>query len=411
LTAVAGALALTAALLTGPLTGVAGAAPAGAKGTAAVDIGASGDPVEIGARAYLQAYPQLTPAAARAAAAQQAARKQVHAELIKDAASFGGAWFDPPSGILHVAVTTAAAQATAARLGSDAGIRLQTHRVSRTYAQLESRAAALRAGTDKLSRAARGQVGIDVKTNSVVAALPKAQVSQFANAATAGLTVIADPQVSSEADVCSSRSNCNDSLRSGLVVNDGSFNCSLGFTARDSADNRWALVSGHCRTSDATWGTAGTAIGPITDAVDSGVVDAGAILVNNATYRADRVGRIYTSSTSWSAVNGSAPTMSYIVAGETVCLSARIAAPTTVGNPCAVIANTSDATNRGLVRVEGYDACPGDSGGGWYWLSSAGSRIAYGLHSRSSDGCNAAGAVSWFSALPQFWTGLTYETG
>jgi streptogrisin C len=55
-----------------------------------------------------------------------------------------------------------------------------------------------------------------------------------------------------------------------------------------------------------------------------------------------------------------------------------------------------------MVRVDGLDACPGDSGGGWYWLTSTGRRYAYGIHSRSDTGCHGSGggSHSWFSALP-----------
>jgi streptogrisin C len=72
-----------------------------------------------------------------------------------------------------------------------------------------------------------------------------------------------------------------------------------------------------------------------------------------------------------------------------------------------VIGTNSDPNKRGLVRVNGFDACGGDSGGGWYWLTSSGNRIAYGLHSRSSTGCHGSegGSKSWFTALPvaKFW--------
>ena len=38
---------------------------------------------------------------------------------------------------------------------------------------------------------------------------------------------------------------------------------------------------------------------------------------------------------------------------------------------------------RGFARVDGLDACGGDSGGGWYWLSGD-IRTAYGIHHGSS---------------------------
>jgi streptogrisin C len=407
----AGAIALVAALF-----GVAGAAPAAAETPVAFDRGAGGDPTEAATAAYLSAYPKMSPAAARAAAAQQDARKRFYTEIAaKQPDAFGGAWFDPPSGVFHFAVTTKDVQARAAELGQQLGIKVQTHLVARSFAELERQAAALRGGEGALGKAAGGQVGIDVTTNSVTVALPEQRLGMFSRSLVpAGVALVRDPGRHSSEDVCTARDNCNDSLRSGLVISRSGAGCSIGFMARGSTGVRWALTAGHCNGgSTETWSTAGTTIGSLNPAnsIDSGAVDASAIQVTNASYAADTVGRIYISGTSWSGVNGSAPTLSYIWSGDTVCLSARYQAPGTVGNPCAVVTSNSDAGNRGLVRVDGYDGCHGDSGGGWYWLTSSGSRIAYGLHSRSGeDGCNV-GSVSWFSALPSFWTSLTYELG
>jgi streptogrisin C len=406
----AGAATLAVSLVSGP----AAAAPQqAAKPAPAADTGAGGDAVEAAVQAYRKVYPQMSEAAARTAASQQELRKELHSRLVQDADTYGGGWFDAPSGVSHLALTTVAAEARAAQAGRELGIAVQTHRVARSFVELEKQAAALRTGKDAFSQAARGQVGIDVATNSVTVALASDQLNRVAKAVPAGVRVVPPGTVTSEADVCTARDNCNDSLRSGLVVT-GSAGCSLGFTARGTTGVRWALTAGHCAGSTtSTWSTGGTSIGPLNpvNAIDSGAVDAGAIQVTNAGYAADTVGRIYISGTSWVGVKGSAPTLSFIWVGETVCLSARYQAPGTVGNPCAVVANTSDPTNRGLVRVEGYDACGGDSGGGWYWLPASGNRYAYGLHSRSSSGCNDPAAVSWFSALPMFWTALTYELG
>jgi len=128
------------------------------------------------------------------------------------------------------------------------------------------------------------------------------------------------------------------------------------------------------------------------------VYDASIIQVTNPWFGSDQGGEIYNTV----YVNGVAPTLSYMQAGETVCLSANITNPTSSDNLCGVIGTTSDGAKRGMVRVDGVDACPGDSGGGWYWLTSTGRRIAYGLHSRSDDGCHGdqRGTRSWFSPLP-----------
>jgi streptogrisin C len=111
------------------------------------------------------------------------------------------------------------------------------------------------------------------------------------------------------------------------------------------------------------------------------------------------------------AVNGVAPTLSYIWSGDVVCLAANFTQPNGF-NFCGVVGTNSDSSVRGMVRVDGFDACPGDSGGGWYWLTSTGRRIAYGLHSQSNIGCHNAGGNSWYTpiATANAWSGLTVET-
>jgi streptogrisin C len=412
LLAVAASAALTASLLAGPASAQPAIGPAAAP---AVDQGDAGDARQAIAGAYRAAYPDLTPAAARAAAAAQGQGESLKLALVEHPDTFGGAWFDPYAATYHIAVTTPAARSEVVDLGASLDLTVETHLVEYSLAELEELADELRTGSDALSRAADGQVGIDVTTNEVVVALPSSQLPRFGSAEVpAGVTLVEDEELAVELDVCTSRANCNDSLRSGLVLRRSGVEwCSAGFTARSSG-TRWVLTSGHCAGLNESWSTGTspnqTTIGPMTDAIDSGVVDAGAIRVDNASYAADTLGRIYISGTSWSPVVGAAPSMGFILQGETVCISARITAPATVGNPCGVIASTSDPQKRGMMRVSGYDACPGDSGGGWYWLSSSGNRWAYGLHSRSETGCNAAPNNSWFSPIPSFWTGLVYDT-
>ncbi|WP_326554551.1 hypothetical protein [Micromonospora sp. NBC_01813] len=396
------------------LVAPAGAAPAA--GAAARDTGRAAVVTAAMAQAYLNAHPGLSADAAARAAEVQSHGEALKTELVKRPETFGGAWFDPFSATYQVAVTTTAAEREITKVSRDLGVPVRTHRVTRTYAELEQRAEALRTGSDQLSRAAAGLVGIDVETNQVVVALPQRQRDALAGTVPAGVTLVTADARSFDLDVCNSRNDCNDSLRSGLVIRRSGGSCSAGFTARGSTGVRWLLTSGHCAGLNAAWSTGTTTpttIGTMTDAIDSGRVDAGAIQVTNATYRADTVGRIYMHNAAGRSVpvNGAAPSMGFILQGETVCLAARIIDPANPGNPCGTITSVSDPNKRGMVRVGGYDACPGDSGGGWYWLSSSGSRWAYGLHSRSESGCNAAPNNSWFSPLPSFWTGLTYELG
>ncbi|MDG4766952.1 hypothetical protein O7632_23050 [Solwaraspora sp. WMMD406] len=412
-----GSVGASALLVTALVAVPAGAAPStSAKAPLASDTGRSTDLTAAMAQAYRNTYPGLSADAAARAATVQSSGEQLKAELVKRADTFGGAWFDPFSATYQVAVTTATAEAEIATISRDLRVPVRTHRVTRTYAQLEQLAESLRTGTDAFSRAAAGLVGIDVETNQVVVAIPSRQRAALAGAVPAGVSLVDAQNRPFDLDVCNSRNDCNDSLRSGLVIRRSGGSCSAGFTARGSTGIRFLLTSGHCAGLNAAWSTGTTTpttIGTMTDAIDSGVVDAGAIQVTNASYSADTVGRIYMHNMAgrFVGVNGAAPSMSFILQGETVCLAARIIDPANPGNPCGTITSVSDPNKRGMVRVGGYDACPGDSGGGWYWLSSSGSRWAYGLHSRSESGCNAAPNNSWFSPLPSFWTGLTYELG
>jgi streptogrisin C len=174
--------------------------------------------------------------------------------------------------------------------------------------------------------------------------------------------------------------------------------CSVGFTGRQTNNARWVLTAGHCSGGNGiTWGTGTAAIGPMYASIDSGAYDASLIQVTNPWFAYDQGGEIYQSV----YVNGVAPTLGYIWAGDTVCLSANYTNPSGP-NYCGVIGTNSDASVRGMARVNGLDGCPGDSGGGWYWLTSSGQRIAYGLHSRSDTGCHGdqGGSHSWFSPLP-----------
>ena len=406
----------------------AAAATAGAAGAAGVasDQAAAGAPLDAATRAYRAVYPQLSAAQARAAAAGQQARKSLYAALAHDqAASFAGAWFDPPTGLLHVAVTTRAASARAATLGGALGVRVAPQLVRRSAAELERQAAALRRGDGALGRAAHGQVGIDVQRNQVVVALParlRGVAALADSAARAGVAVVTDRGLRTQADAgCTSRAACDWTVRAGAMLWTGAVGnnvCSVGFTARDANNQRYVYTAGHCSGgSGITWGTGQIAIGPMQSAVDFGSLDASIIRVTNPWFAYDAGGEIYNEYAAGRSVpvNGVAPTLSYIWAGDTVCLAANFTAPNGP-NYCGVVGSNSDPNVRGLVRVDGLDACPGDSGGGWYWLTSGGSRIAYGLHSRSDVGCHGSngGSHSWFSALPtikaNFTPGLRVET-
>src|SRR5690606_30746637 len=212
-----------------------------------------------------------------------------------------------------------------------------------------------------VEQAAGDQIGLDLRTNQVVVAVPATALPQLSRAhlpPAVRLETAAAPAV--EPDVCHSRRDCDDSLRAGLVLRrDGATFCSAGFTATDSKGYHWLLTAGHCAGLGQTWSTGTTqqtVIGPMTDAIDSGPVDAGAI---DLTGYLDRRGRIYTQNGAgrWMKVDGAVRRMADIWDGETLCLSARYADHTAQTNPRGVINAVSDPQVRGMVKVQGYDAC------------------------------------------------------
>lgn len=366
------------------------------------------NPIEAGTDAYLAAYPQLSKAQARAAASDSDARRAVYDAAARDAATFGGAWFDPLTGVVHVAATTDAAAQDAADLGRRHRVTVQAHRVSRSAAALEAQAAELRAGKGEIGQAAGGHVGIDVQSNQVVAAVPASRRAALAGqAAATGVKLVDDANVPVEADAgCTSRAACDWTIRAGAIMWRSNTTipwCSVGFTARNANNTRFVYTAGHCSTGNGvTWGTGALNIGPMSSSLDSGAIDASVIQVTNSWFTGDLGGEIYIENGGSRSVpvKGVAPTVSYMVAGETVCLSANFTQPNG-GNLCGILGTNSDASVRGMARVDGVDACGGDSGGGWYWLSSSGNRYAYGIHSRSDTGCHgdSGGNRSWYTAI------------
>ena len=395
-----------------------------AAGIAAVSFGtivstaAAGDggnnAIEAATDAYRSAFPQLSAAQAKTAALGSDARRAVYDAAAADAQTFGGAWFDPVSGIVNVAGTTAAANDAALAAGRRYGVAVKAHRVARSAAQLEAHADRLRGGEGPIGQAAGGHVGIDAAANQVVAAVPKGRKAGLP--AQAGVKVIEQSGDKVDPDYgCTSRSACDWTIRAGVIIWRGTTAsktpwCSVGFTARNSSNTRYVYTAGHCSTGNGVgWGTGSASIGPMISSRDSGNIDAAIIQVTNSWFTGDSGGEIYyeDGGARTAPVRGVAPTVSYMVPGETICLSANFTSPSAT-NPCGILGSNSDANVRGMARVDGVDACGGDSGGGWYWLSSSGNRYAYGIHSRSDSGCHgdAGGNRSWYSAIATVKSGF-----
>ena len=378
-----------------------------APGASAAD---TGNAFEAGVAAYKTVYPDLSDARARSAAAGALARRAVYDAAAADGATFGGAWFDPTTGVVNLAATTDAAVSRAAALGKQYAVAVKAVKVKRSAAALEADAADLRGSKDELGKAAAGNVGIDVTTNEVVVALPAARKAALAGEAKArGAKVVtaSAPGSTAEPDAgCTTRAACDWTIRAGAIMWRGTVAsptpwCSVGFTARNSSNTRYVYTAGHCSTGiGINWGTGAQDIGPMSATMDSGVVDASIIQVTNSWFTSDSGGESYIGTGTHSMnVTGVAPTVGYMVAGETVCLSANFTNPAG-DNMCGVLGTNSDAGWRGMARVDGLDACGGDSGGGWYWAT-GNSRVAYGIHSASSFGCHGdgGGTNSWFTPI------------
>jgi streptogrisin C len=405
------------------VVGLAAAALAATAGTAAADD-TRGNQLEAGIEAYQKAYPKISPDAARAAAEQQDARKELYGFLQKGGdRTFGGATFDPPSGVLHVFATDKEVADLATETGKQLGLNVETSIVEHSFADLEKQAATVRARTDTLGSYARAYGGIETDNNRFVVALTASQQALVADAAKeAGVTLItrtSTPKTEYDSG-CTSRSACDWTIRAGSMIwtpTAGNNDCSVGFTARNASNQRFTYTAGHCSSGATLWGTGAQSIGTLSSSRNSGPVDASIIPVSNPWFQFDSGGEIYNEFFPGRtvAVNSVAPTLSFIWSGDVVCLAANFTSPNGP-NFCGVVGTNSDPSVRGMVRVDGLDACPGDSGGGWYWLTSSGRRIAYGIHSRSDTGCHGSGggSHSWFSALPTvkstFTPSLNVET-
>jgi streptogrisin C len=405
------------------VVGLAAAALATAAGPASAADDARGKQLEAGIEAYQTAYPKISLEAAQQAAKQQDERKELYGVLSKGGEqTFGGATFDPVSGVLKVFATDREVAGVASETGKQLGLNVETSLVERSFADLDRQAAEVRARKDALGSYARSYGGIEVANNRFVVAVSPAQRATVEEAAKeAGVTLIDRHTPKTEYDAgCTSRSACDWTIRAGSMIwtpSAGNNNCSVGFTARNSANARFTYTAGHCSSGATLWGTGNQSIGTLSSSRNSGPVDASIIPVTNPWFKFDSGGEIYNEffPNRSVAVNAVAPSLSFIWSGDLVCLAANF---TSANGPnfCGVVGTNSDSSVRGMVRVDGLDACPGDSGGGWYWLTSTGRRYAYGIHSRSDTGCHGSGggSHSWFSALPTvkstFTPSLNVET-
>lgn len=348
------------------------------------------------ARTFQKVHPQMTFDAAVAAFLGQDRRKAIVTELIaRPDDSFGGAWYDPPSDTLHITVTNTKAHSHAGRLAGRLGVRLALHRAQRSFTALERLANAIREG--ELGRASGRRVGIDVTTNQVTVAVPAPMLRRLS--APPGVKLTLDPGFTVRKESCWSRRFCDDSVQAGLLIWSGDpswDDCSAGFTANQLGGFRILYTAGHCYDAkDPHWYTFDESIGPMINSVQTDPVDAAIILILGPKFYRQRPGAdIYDTNGGPVPVNDYARSLASMLPGELVCLSANAANPAGP-HRCGLLRQVSDPYTGGYVTVSGVQSYDGDSGGGWYLLTSLLKRHAYGIH-----GGRTYADLRYFSAMP-----------
>ena len=361
-----------------------------------------GVPLQTAADTYREAFPRMTAAQAATAAGQAVDRKALIDTLIEeDGLHYAGGWYDPPSNVLHLALTSPAAAADAEALAGD----LEVQTTSCRAASISS--SARRTAAPRRRRARRrvqgpGRPRRQDQPRRRGGARRSAARSQPA-AKAAGVTLIADPHLPVEADAVRraqrlrrlDRRRRDDRGRRGLLDRlHGQDPFTLG---------RFVYTAGHCSTGiGVNWSTGAQVIGPLLGALDLNDIDASVIQVTNALYTGQPGGRLYNTDD----VDAVAPSLASMTIGDVVCNAANYQDPTGL-RFCGLLGSTSDPAVRGMARVDAEDACSGDSGGTWYQLA-GNTRTGYGIHSRSNSGCHgdAGGTASWFSALPTVKAGF-----
>ena len=304
-----------------------------------VGDGGDADPVEVAAETYRRVYPRMDRQQALEAAKGQEARKALYRRLLAERQrEFGGAWFDPPTGILHVTVTTGDLGMAVAELAEELDVTVRVEEVAYPFTELQDVAERLRGSKTRLAAAARGDIGIDVHTNRVVAAVPGNLVDEL-RSPDERIVVAAAEGPDAEPDVCNARNDCDDSVRAGSILWRSGVGdwCSAGITGRSTATNRrYVITAGHCSNGNGvTWGTGAGTIGTMAFSADSGDLDAGAVRATQWPYTWQPGGDIYMHLMARRRIDmdGVAPTQSFIWVGDVVCLAANYTNPTAAGEP------------------------------------------------------------------------------
>lgn len=365
--------------------------------------------------AYQRDYPTLTDyQALRAALGQEHRIRLLERLQSQNLAGFGGSWYDPLTDTQHINAVGTATATQAAKIGAEAGLTVVTHQVSYSFTELRAIADEINAGRHPVFGAtAINAATPEVRTNKVTVALATADLDRFRSAKAALTSVIVLKERDTRSwvqDACVDRETCTTPLRSGIGLwmhSRRPAECSLGFTARAGDGSRWAVTAGHCGSASgefATWGHSAAAIGPIQAGRDSGNIDIARIHVTNPVWQTGGYLYDFFQPNVPAPLHYSITARGTIQAGDGVCLSALHSQR----DNCGTIVTAFGY--RGMPQVT-FDACAGDSGGGWFHITSYGENWAYGIHSSSGAPCHFHATYdSVFTAVPDmndFWDATT----
>ncbi len=355
--------------------------------------------------AYLRAFPQVSTEQALENLNGQEARLYLLESIgERQDAEFAGSWLDVTLGTFHLAVADPALVPIYIRLAANDAVAAEVTLVDFSLATLHSLAESINNGVDPvLGSLGRDQARVDVKSNTVLVRVsserwpPVYSKNPMLHPA---IQFDEGEPIVVEHDACSSRYSCGAPLRGGVVITRVASNaqCSLGFTASATDGSRWAITAGHCETQlNTLWRAGEQVIGPVRQSGDAGDVDIARIHINRSYWLQSGGGWLY------DYYNPSSPAnltlaITYrttISQNEMVCLNAMNSTPSQV---CGFI--DYEYGPRGMPQV-GFDACPGDSGGAWFFRPpGSSSRWAYGVHSGGSGSCHAITGYSIFTSVP-----------
>lgn len=129
-------------------------------------------------------------------------------------------------------------------------------------------------------------------------------------------------------------------------------------------------------------------------------VDVGRIKIESNYFKSGSLGYMfnYANPSSPIPVNYVVGSLTSIFPGSVVCLKAIHAGD--ISNKCGTVDLPQDPSAYNMVKVAGYDACDGDSGGAWFHNDSSGAATAYGSHASSLEPSCHGGGNSYFTSAP-----------